>query len=73
MLKEATLQDVQTHAALAYALACDPARSCYPTYADGIKTKEDFLLDARRAAEGETSELLLFEMDGVVEGWLSYF
>lgn len=73
MLISAAHEDIEKHGELAYGLALDPARSCYPTYADGIKTKADFLAAAERALASDTAELLLFVQDGAVEGWLSYF
>lgn len=48
-------------------------KSCYPTYADGIKTKTDFFKAAEGAMAKETYELLLFSMDGNIEGWISYY
>ena len=73
MLISAAHEDIEKYGELAYGLALDPARSCYPTYADGIKTKADFLAAAERALASEMAELLLFIQDGAVEGWLSYF
>lgn len=73
MLIEATREQIETYADFVYGIACDSAHSGYPTYADGVKTKEDFLLDAYRAAQSETAELLLFVLDGKAQGWLSYF
>ncbi len=73
MLISAAHEDIEKYGELAYALALDPARSCYPTYADGIKTKADFLAAAECALASETAELLLFIQDGAVEGWFSYF
>lgn len=72
MLMKATVEDIKKYGELAYSLALNPAKSCYPTYGDGIKTKKDFLDAAERAAAEDTSELLLFYMDGNVEGWISY-
>ncbi|MFQ9394043.1 MAG: hypothetical protein ACLR2E_07990 [Lachnospiraceae bacterium] len=48
MLIKATLEDIKKYGEFAYSLALNPAKSCYPTYADGIKTKTDFF----KAAEG---------------------
>ena len=73
MLIRAAMEDVERYGEMAYALALDPGRSSYPTYGDGVKTKADFLEAARRAVHGEASELLLFSLDGAVEGWISYF
>ena len=66
MLIKATPEDIKKYGEFAYSLALDPAKSCYPTYADGIKTKTDFFKAAERAIAKETYELLLFRMDGNV-------
>lgn len=73
MLLQATMEDVRRYGDFAYQLALNPQQSCYPTYTDGIKTKADFLHEAQYAVTSETAELLLFCMDGTVEGWISYF
>lgn len=73
MLIKAAVEDIKKYGELAYSIAMNPAKSCYPTYIDGIKTKADFLSAAERAVSKETSEVLLFSVDGNVEGWVSYF
>lgn len=73
MLIKATIEDIKKYGDFAYNLALNPEKSSYPTYADGIKTKEDFLDAAKKAAAEETSGLLLFVTDGKVDGWISYF
>ena len=73
MLTNATGEDIRKYGDLFYAVALNPAQSCYPAYGDGIKTKADFLEAAQNALAGERSELLLFVLDGNVEGWISYF
>lgn len=73
MLTKATLEDVERYCDLAYSLATDQTRSCYPTYADGFKTKADFISAARRDVAEENRELLLFSLNGTVEGWIGYY
>ncbi len=73
MLVKATAEDIRKYGELVYSLALDPAKSCYPTYGDGIKTKAGFFDAARRAIERETSEVLLFDTEERIEGWVSYF
>lgn len=73
MLIKATVEDINKYGEFAYGLALNPAKSCYPTYCDGIKTKADFLSAAEYALSKETSEVLLFSIDGNVEGWISYY
>ena len=73
MLTKATLRDVEKYCDFIYDIALDQTKSCYPTYADGIKTKEDFIANARKGVTQDKWELLLFFVDGTVEGWLEYF
>ena len=72
-LIKATPEDIKKYGEFAYSVALNPKKSCYPTYADGIKTKTDFFKAAERAIAKETYELLLFGIDGKVEGWISYY
>lgn len=73
MLRKATAEDIVEYGDFVYGLALDQTRSAYPTYADGIKTREDFLACARKAVVEETSELLLFCQGDIPEGWIQYF
>ena len=73
MLSKATIEDIKKHGEWVYKLALNPAKTCYPIYTDGIKTKADFFAAAERAVSGKASEVLLFSMDGKVEGWISYY
>lgn len=70
MLRKCTRQEFERYAEAVYAIARDPARSGYPTYCDGIKTKEMFLERAERAFSEASEELLLFTYEGEVEGWI---
>lgn len=73
MLKKLAEQDLDRYVEFAYALALDVTKSGYPTYADGIKTKQDFIARARRAFSDENEEILLFEREGRTEGWIHYY
>ena len=72
MLIKATVEDIQKYGEFAYSIALNPKKSCYPTYADGIKTKADFFNAAERAIAKETYERLLFSMGENVEGFLQF-
>lgn len=72
MLRPCTELEYREYADFVYALALDPARSGYPSYSDGIKTKEMFLESAAQALARENEGLLLFEFGGVAEGWVQY-
>ena len=56
----------------AYQLALDPARSGYPVYFDGMKTREDFVSRTRKALERPGEDILLFEEGGEVEGLIAF-
>lgn len=73
MLIQATKKDIETYGDFAYTLAMNQTRSCYPTYTDGIKTKEEFLANALKGVTKNEWELLLFLMDDKVEGWIQYY
>lgn len=73
MLRKAVPEDIAKYGDFVYELALDQTKSAYPTYADGIKTREDFLACARKAVAEDTSELLLFFRGNVLEGWIQYF
>lgn len=66
-------EEFDRYADWAYALALDLTRSGYPTYADGIKTREDFISRARRGMARENEEILLLRVDGQVCGWIHWY
>lgn len=73
MLRICTEQEYKKYADFVYSLALDQSKSGYPTYCDGIKTKEMFLERSEKAFSRNTEDILLFEYDGVVEGWIHYY
>lgn len=73
MLKPCTKAEFDSYIDFAYELATDPERSAYPTYCDGVKTKEMFTERLGKAFARETEELLLFEYEGNVEGLIHYY
>lgn len=73
MLVKATYQDIETYGEFVYSVAQDLRRSAYPTFADGISTKEEFFQTARRSIESENYELLLYFSENKMEGFISYF
>ena len=66
-------EDFDKYIDFVYALALDPARSGYPTYTDGIKTRADFVDRSLRAFERENEEILLYERQGRIAGWIHYY
>ena len=57
----------------AYSLAMDLSKSAFPIYTDGIKDKAYFYEVAERGIKRANHEILLFEKDDVVEGWIHYY
>lgn len=70
MLKKPTVAEAERYMDFAYALALDRSRSGYPTYTDGIKTKEDFLECCRYGLTNPNREVLLYLENGQVSGWI---
>lgn len=73
MLRVCTEQDYKKYAELAYNLALDKTKSGYPTYCDGIKTQAMFFRRSEEAFSNDSEGILIFEYEGVVEGWVHYF
>lgn len=73
MLRTLKQEEFEQYAEFAFSLALDLSKSGYPTYTDGIKTKEDFIRIAKKALEKENEEILLFSLDGEVKGWIHYY
>lgn len=72
MLRPIMPHEFDECAARAYELALDLSRSFYPTYADGIKTREEFLAGAREGLKQENEQILLYVEDGEFAGWIHF-
>ncbi len=73
MLVKLELNDLNKYADWAYNIALDRTRSAYPAYSDGIKTKESFIANAKRAlVENDEEEILLYCTENEVRGWIHY-
>lgn len=73
MLRVCSKSEFEKYIDFAYELATDLTKSGYPTYCDGIKTKEMFVERSLKAFERETEEMLLFEREGEVQGFIHYY
>lgn len=73
MLRRLNEDEYKQYLDFAYELALDLSRSCYPSYADGLKTREDFDQAAARAFTRENNELLLYEEGGRALGLIEYY
>ncbi len=57
----------------AWGLAADRSRSSYPTYTDGVKTRQDFIRRAREGIIRPDEEILLAWADGRATGWIHWY
>ena len=73
MLRPCTESEFEKYMDFAYELATDPTKSGYPTYCDKIKTKEMFIARSREAFYREMEQMLLFEYEGEVHGFIHLF
>ena len=73
MLRVCHEKEFYQYADLAYELAIDKTRSAYPSYSDGIKTKAMFLTRSKKAFTRDNEEILLFEDEGLIKGWIHYY
>lgn len=73
MLRALKQEEFERYLEFAFSLALDLSKSGYPTYTDGIKTKEDFICAAKKAFERENEEILLFYLADEVKGWIHYY
>ena len=72
MLRLLEASEFDTYIDFAYGLSQDMTRSGYPTYCDGIKTREDFISRTKKSFERPDEDVLLFLEDGQVEGLIHF-
>lgn len=73
MLIKADKKLADEYREFAYGLSQDLSRSSFPTYLDGLKTKEDFMQTIDRTIGADDVEILLYEDGGEVVGWIHYY
>ena len=73
MLRKPSKEEIEVYMDFLYGLATDITKSSYPTFCDGIKTKEDFLRFAYESFDNPNDTILLFEKDGEVLGSVHYY
>ena len=73
MLVKATKDEIAQYMDFAYELALDQTKSGYPLWSDGVSPKEQFVERVWKSYESEDRDLLLFVVDGAVEGWIQFF
>lgn len=72
MISILQIKDFNKYIDFVWELAQDQTKSGYPTYTDGIKTKQDFINRERKAFSSENEDILLFTLNGQTEGWIHY-
>lgn len=72
MLRSLNASEFDACINLAYELSQDLTRSGYPTYCDGIKTREDLIARVRKALDRPDEDVLLFVEDGRTEGLIAF-
>ncbi|MDE7385092.1 MAG: hypothetical protein K2M84_04975, partial [Anaeroplasmataceae bacterium] len=73
MLVKLKKEELEKYIDFAYEVSLDLSKCCYPTYADGIKTKKDFIDIAKKSFEKENDEIYLFYHNDKLEGWINYY
>lgn len=63
-------KDFDKYIGFAYELSLNPAKTSYPAYFDGVKTKEEFVESARASFTCPDEEILLYLENGEAEGWI---
>ena len=72
MLRNLQPTEFDQYVDFAYDLALDLSQASFPIYNDGVKTKEYFIERSKKGMERDNEEILLYEEDGVVKGWIHY-
>lgn len=73
MLVKLKKEELEKYIDFAYEVSLDLSKCCYPTYADGIKTKKDFIEIAKKSFEKDNDEIYLFYHNDKLEGWINYY
>ena len=72
MLVKAAKEDIEQYMDFAYSLAMDQTKSGYPLWSDGVSTKEEFMDFVWKSYHNDDRDILLFVIDGAVEGWIQF-
>ena len=73
MLRKIQNQEFQEVSEFVYNLSLDLSRTSFPVYTDGIKTKQQFLKRSEDGLHRSDEEILIFEKNGSIEGWIHYY
>ncbi len=73
MIRKLEKTELHKYLDFAYDLSQDLSKSSFPTYVDTIKTKEDFYRVSSSSFDEDNSEVLLFEYNNAICGWIHYY
>ncbi len=73
MLRRLEENEFEKYVEYAYRLAMDLSCSGFPVYTDSVKTRETFYDRSKKGLERDSEEILLYEADGKVRGWIHYY
>ena len=73
MLRKAAEEEIRKYMDFSWRLSQDRRMSAFPTYTDGLKTRQEFEEIALRSLRDKDNPVLLFENEGEVLGWIQYY
>ena len=73
MLRYCSKEEFNNYIDFAFDLAMNLSKFGYPTYCDGIKTREKFVERSLKTFERDTEQILLFVYESDVQGMIRYF
>jgi hypothetical protein len=73
MLKKLSLKEAKQYTDFAYGLALDAKTSSYPSFRDGVKSKDDFMRAVSAIETNKNEEVLLYPRYGVPTGWIQWY
>lgn len=73
MLHKISKFEYEKHIDYVYNISSDLSHSAFPIYADGIKTKDLFCSRSKKGLTDDSEEILLYEREGKVKGWIHYY
>lgn len=73
MLRKINISEFDALAEYTYQLSQNLSKTSFPVYTDEIKTKQDFLHRSRDGIQRSDEEILVFQNDSTVQGWIHYY
>lgn len=73
MLKKISEAEYNLYKEQIYRLSSDLSFCSFPIYSDGVKTEELFYEKSLKGLTSDSEEILLYEREGTVLGWIHYY